>query len=1025
MVGSQQEWQRYERWNTAIANVVYSPAMAGQPAYLDLEDESLSAICREAESGALEPSRALIEAVKGTLVFTGRADMLAGHLGRLDQWHDGSMLEPPPTLGLLAVLSLVAENMRRSADMRAHNFYGRLAQLANIGKEDLDRFENAYRRRRDGMPASSELWESLNDWLEMCEGARGLPTAVPIGHEHIGYPLSQALVRQADREKFVDLFVVQGLSAGITLSSAEMEVEIDEWLSRVPCPASNAFERIWKEHSEARRIISDTAVLALEQWDGSLHVGDAQPTGQRTIDNVRLRATVHRFPRRRLSLSIAVAGRADRDIEQVDVLGPEGASVGVMEFVPCASGWLGLDDATMLDAPTFLMSEVRLRRRGAQGSLIRRPKRVIPLRRDELLMGYVETDRVQLGGDSAILCRSEESDRVYRFLEQTARPGFQRLAAIDGLPANWVFFDGVQIVSVPPEDSNLRLDLYRLLPITRAQSALYGGLKLPGNVPKWLTAKPPELRVSVPNASSINVTLSCRRRLADPTPSDRRCEQEGSALVWDLAEEHLPDGDYLLSSVADGEVVMTELLRLRSSDSPATRVDDGRGPIVNDPGSPAFALLAARSSSAPAFQGAPGMPGPLVHADPPSVPTWWEARQSAPGAKVAIHSVSFPNNTPRCMHSGAHLMQVEPWMAGMRSYKGVCADCGLVKRYPATWGAVKKQRRRLPMSTTEAPVELPDLSGLPPLRVETGIDWQAAFDAVCHVGSGSPAALERIAAQLDSSGLFADVFLRRLEALAHIEVERSSTTLVPVRWQVNDPMLLGLPSGQLVVSGFRSEHVITAIEDEVYSLGGELRVKNHSDAPPIIKIVGVDHQGAERVIKAIDQATQLERGVGSARYIPNAASRLAAILPPLSKCQLGLPLTTSLDASSCEMWNPNTARFSPTADTGASGAYRMNRHGRYYFYRRREQLGTLQATLGDARIVKYLAAADFGSSLIGFDKDADVLYAPLGAELPGLYGRAAVLASGKPPEGDRDQHLLAYHQVPSELAAHLDHLLMS
>lgn len=1024
MVGSQQEWQRYERWNRAIATVVYSPAMAGRPAYLDLEDDVLRSICGRAEPDAPDPASALIQVVKSTLDLGGRADVLGSHLYRLDQWHGGTMLEPPPTLGVLALLSVVAERMRRSADMRAHNFYGRLAQLATMDPEQLSRFETSYRRRRDGMPASRELWESLNDWLEMCEGARGLPTAAPIGHEHIGYPLSQALVRQADREKFLDLFVAQGLAAGVVVSTAEMELEIDEWLSRTPCPASNALEHIWREQPAARRLICDAALLALEKWDGSLPAGVAEPAGRRLVDNVRLLATIHRFPRKRLSLSIAVAGRTEHDAEQVDVLGSDGSPVGAFELVPRASGWLGLDEASVLDASSFLESEVHLRRRGAQGELIRRPRRVVTLCRDDLLMGFVESDRVQLGADSAILCRSEESEHVRRFLVQTARPGFERHADLEGLPVGWVFFEGVEIISVPAKDSSLRLDLYRLLPFARAQSALYGGIKLPGNLPKWLTGKPPELRVSVPEASFIEIALSCRRPLTRPAPEDRLRKKTGSVCIWDLVEEHLPDGDYELTTFADGAIVTTELLRLRSSDNPATRFDGDAAPITNDPGSLGFAILATPSASSAAFQGVPATSRPLMPADPPSVPNWWGARRAARGSSSPIQWVSFPQGAPPCMGTGAHVMRIESWMVGMRSYEGVCRDCGLTKRYPATWRGVTNKRRRA-RSALEARVPLPDLSGLPRIRLEHGIDWQAGFDAVCHVGSGAISALERIAAQLDTSNLFADVFLRRLEMLAHIEVERSPTTLAPVRWRVNDPMLLGLPSGKLVVTGFRSERVITAVEDEVYAIGGELRVEQHGNAPPIIKIVDVDEEGAQRVLVVIDQATRLERGIGPARYVPDAARRLASILPSLSACSAGLPVTTSISAASCERWNPSTARFEPTTSVGSPGAFRLNGHGRRYVYRRAEELGTLQATLGDARIVKYIAAAEVGASLIGYDVEAGVLYAPLGAELPGLYGRAAALASGKPPEEDLEQNLLAYHQVPGEVAAQLNRLLMS
>ena len=90
-----------------------------------------------------------------------------------------------------------------------------------------------------------------------------------------------------------------------------------------------------------------------------------------------------------------------------------------------------------------------------------------------------------------------------------------------------------------------------------------------------------------------------------------------------------------------------------------------------------------------------------------------------------------------------------------------------------------------------------------------------------------------------------------------------------------------------------------------------------------------------------------------------------------------------------------------------------------------EDVAEMRATLGDARIVKYLAAADAGRSLVGYHEGAKILYVPLGADLPGLYGRAAALASGYPPLENEEENILEYRRVPPELAAQIHYLLAS
>jgi hypothetical protein len=1017
MAGSREDWARYERWNAAIAETVYSPANAGQPVYLDLEEDLLEVIREQAEPDATNPTSALIDVVKGTLVLVDGASLvLRDHLSRLDRWYQGSMLEPPPTLGLLAMLSLVAENMRQGQDMRAHNFYGRLSELAELDDNQIRWFQLAYRSKRDNGAASAELWDSLNLWLEMMEGSRGLPTAYPLGHDHIGLPLSQALVRQADRDKFSDLFASQGLPPGSSLPTSEMSAQLDEWMSRTPCPASNTLERLWKEQSAARQQIAEVACRTLETWDGVVPEASLRAANHRQIDTVRLKVLVRTFPTRRIDLSMVVPGRATSDVEEVQVLDIDGKPTTTVDMVPVASGWLGISDDQAIDAGSFLDGNVSLLRANQDHALRRRPRRLIPLRWDDLLLAYIECERVQLGEKSLVLSRSEIASRVTSFLTQAARPGFKESSHLPGLPEGWTAFEDVQILLFNQRQTGQLVDLGVLQPLARSQVVLQGGLKLPGHLRKWSSALPPELRVSTDEGTELEVTLSCTRALTNPKPIDDARAGIGPVLIWDLAEANLPDGDYDIQVRTDGDLIQSELLRLRSADNPALQVDDGRDPIANDPAQPAFGLLAGRSSSVSAFKGTVEELGPLISGDPPSTPSWWTARAAARRSSRTVRVVRFPMDPVHsCIATGAHYMDVPRGLDGQRSIEAICRYCGLVKRYPTTYRLRKRK-------ATDAEVLAPALrvKGLPSVRLENDIDWSAAFDAVCHIGSGSIPALGRITAQMEASDLFGDVFERKLDVLGHIEVERSPKTLIGLSWQVNGPIVIGLMTGDLAVIGFRSEKAMVAIEDQVWAEGGELLVNSDVSAPPVLRVKGLDQEGALRLAEAIGAA------VGrSAQFIPAAALRLAACLPPLSKARSGLPITSTLSALSYEAWDPVAARFESASDAAAPGVFRLNSHTRAYIYRRTEDLGAMRAVLGDARIVKYLAAMDCGLSLVGYDAESQVLYVPLGADLPGLYGRAAVFASGCPPRENTEERLLEYRRVPPQLAAHLAHLLMS
>jgi hypothetical protein len=69
-----------------------------------------------------------------------------------------------------------------------------------------------------------------------------------------------------------------------------------------------------------------------------------------------------------------------------------------------------------------------------------------------------------------------------------------------------------------------------------------------------------------------------------------------------------------------------------------------------------------------------------------------------------------------------------------------------------------------------------------------------------------------------------------------------------------------------------------------------------------------------------------------------------------------------------------------------------------------------------AEMAKHFQAAELGRALFAFDYASNKLIVPLGATFPGLYGRAAILASGKLPERDSTGKLLIYNNIDSKIS---------
>ena len=78
--------------------------------------------------------------------------------------------------------------------------------------------------------------------------------------------------------------------------------------------------------------------------------------------------------------------------------------------------------------------------------------------------------------------------------------------------------------------------------------------------------------------------------------------------------------------------------------------------------------------------------------------------------------------------------------------------------------------------------------------------------------------------------------------------------------------------------------------------------------------------------------------------------------------------------------------------------------------------------MSQVRFGKHAAAYVTGAKpLMAFDPATARMTVPLGADLPGLYNRAVVLAAGQLPH--KEGRTLVYDNVPADLASHLYYLL--
>ena len=412
-----------------------------------------------------------------------------------------------------------------------------------------------------------------------------------------------------------------------------------------------------------------------------------------------------------------------------------------------------------------------------------------------------------------------------------------------------------------------------------------------------------------------------------------------------------------------------------------------------------------------------------------TVPAWWNARatsdtRASSADRVVLPSVALED----CFRTGRHIIVLPTYKGrtSAASVEGYCRQCGIVKRYPAHYRArsasPKEKQISAPPSFEETQRYVPpsfDPSRIASMSNQT-IPPDVALDALSYDRAGTARAFEHLALQIEPSHLFVDRFLRGLESLGHLEVRREERTLVPTSWEIAPSALVQVKPDTFILAGFRSGRLLAALELAGTELGIAVDRRSQGNAPDRIRISGCDLGAAESLARRVFDDIGIAPNI-----VTDAAETIARLLPSLSSLREALSLTAMVGFRSANRWDEESARWVAVGDASAPGAYQL--HGPVTIYCLRDaedvQRGTMRR--GDPRIVKHLASSAAGYPLLGYAEDTETLYTPLGAELPGLYARVAMLASGLLPTEDLEHRLVAYPSVPAYLAGELIELMRS
>jgi hypothetical protein len=474
----------YEAWNTALADRYFSASEAGKPVYLSVDDDALDELLPEVRDAG-PAADALAAVVRGTL--RPGDDSFVGHLVKRTEWRRNGLVGPPPYIALLALCVLAASRMARDPlkGITRTAYYPQLNPLLQ-------------RPQFEGMPPGfdqvDDLWNDLRRWLdEDLESARGTSTASTHPFfTHIGWPISQCLLREADRRRLTEFFRSVGLEPHAEIESTQLWTLFLNW-AREGCGLSDqALRVVHTARPEVAEQISEIIKREFDVWEGELRDAQGRRRGE-----IALVLEVSQGGRR--IAARLVPRRPDGFPEHGRWRLNSGAEIDLQS---AAEDWyqpLTLEPDRAVLSGGLSMTYDGLALAYDAGS-------VVPLRATLGLGAWASVRQATALEEHCILTAEALLPRVREFLARYADGDWRVLDRTGNLPAGWRVVERVRITRSVPEVAD---ELQRLAPRLHTATRLEGGLQVAPR--QYLTRGEPDLWITVERGEQAEIELDERR----------------------------------------------------------------------------------------------------------------------------------------------------------------------------------------------------------------------------------------------------------------------------------------------------------------------------------------------------------------------------------------------------------------------------------------------------------------------------------------------------------------------------------
>lgn len=233
----------YNAWNKAIAAYFTAGTPKGAPIFLSLDEEATEEIAERFLEVAVEndPTSDFLQAVRKQCVnpFTQEVNVT-----KLQDRLEGI----PGGVAFLGLLVLAAYNMHEEEGIDQSNYFIRLRELLALPES---------RGRPEGLERgdTEPLWRKWNKYLEK-NGFQATAERGAGSHKYIRYPLSQAILRESDKQ-----FLQQRFHEARLPQNYDCD-QLGFWISRQPITRKHLKEglhhpnpeRVWEFYRAAHRV---------------------------------------------------------------------------------------------------------------------------------------------------------------------------------------------------------------------------------------------------------------------------------------------------------------------------------------------------------------------------------------------------------------------------------------------------------------------------------------------------------------------------------------------------------------------------------------------------------------------------------------------------------------------------------------------------------------------------------------------------------------------------------------------------